>query len=151
MAASGDSAPRRSVMVSARVVEHEIAVETAIGLVTGPGCGAVSSFAGVVRDHDHGRQVTELTYVAHDSANEVIERVATAVAARHPELIALAVAHRVGTLQVGDTALVVASAAAHRAAAIAACAETVEDVKRELPVWKRQHFGDGTEEWVNCP
>jgi molybdopterin synthase catalytic subunit len=112
--------------------------------------GAVVSFAGVVRDHDGGRAVTMIEYEGHPSAQAVLEEVAADVAAR-TDVDALAVAHRVGPLQVGEAALVVAVSAAHRQEAFAAAALLVDEVKLRLPVWKRQVFGDGTDEWVACP
>jgi molybdopterin synthase catalytic subunit len=113
--------------------------------------GAVVSFAGVVRDHDHGRAVTRLEYEAHPSAEAVLKEVVAAIVAQHPEVRGIAVSHRVGVLQVGDVALAAAVSTAHRQAAFAACAQLVDEVKARLPVWKRQVFADGTEEWVNCP
>ncbi|MFI1196884.1 molybdenum cofactor biosynthesis protein MoaE [Micromonospora sp. NPDC020750] len=112
--------------------------------------GAVVSFRGVVRDHDHGRPVTSLEYEGHPSAAAVLLEVAAQVAA-DPDVYAVAVSHRVGPLGVGDVALVAAVSTAHRAAAFAACARLVDEVKARLPIWKRQVFDDGTEEWVNCP
>lgn len=112
--------------------------------------GAVVTFSGLVRDHDHGRSVAFIEYVAHPSAGEVIARVAADVAARC-DVDALAVSHRVGELHVGDNALAVAVAAAHRDEAFAAAALLVDEVKHHLPVWKRQVFPDGTDEWVACP
>ncbi|MFF5071541.1 molybdenum cofactor biosynthesis protein MoaE [Micromonospora olivasterospora] len=112
--------------------------------------GAVVSFQGVVRDHDHGRAVTSLEYEGHPSAAEVLREVAAEVAA-DPDVYAVAVSHRVGPLGIGDVALVAAVSTAHRAAAFAACARLVDEVKARLPIWKRQVFVDGTEEWVNCP
>ncbi len=109
--------------------------------------GAVVSFAGVVRDHDDGRQVTELEYHAHPSAAGVVAEVAAEIAAREM-VIAVAVSHRIGMLHIGDIALAAAVSAAHRAEAFAACADLVDEVKRRLPVWKRQVFTDGTDEWV---
>lgn len=114
------------------------------------GAGAVVSFAGVVRDHDHGRQVTLLEYEAHPSAEAVLKEVAAEIAA-DPQVRGVAVSHRIGVLQVGEVALAAAVACAHRADAFAACARLVDEVKARLPVWKRQVFDDGTEEWVNCP
>jgi molybdopterin synthase catalytic subunit len=110
----------------------------------------VVSFAGVVRDHDHGRPVTRLEYEAHPSAEAVLKEVAAEVAA-DPDVIAVAVSHRVGPLEIGDVALAAAVACAHRASAFAACARLVDEVKARLPVWKHQQFADGTDEWVNCP
>jgi molybdopterin synthase catalytic subunit len=110
----------------------------------------VVSFQGVVRDHDHGRQVTSLEYEGHPSAAQVLREVAAEIAAE-PDVYAVAVSHRVGSLAIGDVALVAAVSTAHRAAAFAACARLVDEVKARLPIWKRQVFTDGTEEWVNCP
>ncbi len=112
--------------------------------------GAVVSFAGVVRDHDGGRTVLELEYEAHPSAAEVLAEIAAEFAS-HPDVYAVAVSHRVGRLDIGDVALAAAVSTAHRAAAFTTCARLVDEVKARLPVWKRQLFADGTEEWVNCP
>jgi molybdopterin synthase catalytic subunit len=112
--------------------------------------GAVVSFAGVVRDHDHGRGVLELEYEAHPTAQQILAEVAEEIAA-DPEVHALAVSHRIGSLKIGDVALAAAVSSSHRAAAFAACARLVDEVKARLPVWKRQVFADGTEEWVNSP
>jgi molybdenum cofactor synthesis domain-containing protein len=133
------------------VTEDELSVEDHAALVADAGAGAVVTFAGVVRDHDHGRDVVTLDYSGHPSAADVVERVTAAVAGRHPGLRAVAVSHRIGPLKVGDVALAVAVAAEHRRAAFVACAELVDEVKAQLPIWKHQTFADGTDEWVNCP
>ena len=112
--------------------------------------GAVVSFAGVVRDHDGGRGVVELEYEGHPSAADVLAEVAAEIAA-DPAVRGLAVSHRVGRLEIGDVALAAAVSTAHRAEAFALCARLVDEVKARLPVWKRQVFTDGEEEWVNCP
>jgi molybdopterin synthase catalytic subunit len=112
--------------------------------------GAVVSFQGIVRDHDHGRPVTLLEYEGHPTAADVLRQVAEEIA-EDPLVFAVAVSHRVGTLAVGDVALVAAVSTAHREAAFDACARLVDEVKSRLPVWKRQVFADGSEEWVNCP
>ncbi|MBV1852183.1 molybdenum cofactor biosynthesis protein MoaE [Catellatospora tritici] len=125
------------------VAAHEAAVAD-------PRAGAVVSFAGVVRDHDHSRPVTSLTYEAHPSAEAVLREVAEELAA-DPDVYAVAVSHRYGPLAVGDVALAAAVATAHRAAAFTACARLVDLVKQRLPMWKHQLFADGTDEWVNCP
>jgi molybdopterin synthase catalytic subunit len=118
--------------------------------VSDPRAGAVVSFRGVVRDHDHGRGVTLLEYEGHPTAEAVLREVAAEIAA-DPEVYAVAVSHRIGVLKIGDVALVAAVSTAHRAAAFAACARLVDEVKARLPIWKRQVFADGNEEWVNCP
>jgi molybdopterin synthase catalytic subunit len=112
--------------------------------------GAVVSFAGVVRDHDDGRGVLELEYEGHPSAERILAEVAAEIAA-DPAVYAVAVSHRIGRLEIGEVALAAAVSTAHRAAAFAACARLVDEVKARLPIWKRQVFADGTEEWVNCP
>ena len=118
--------------------------------VADPRAGAVVSFQGVVRDHDGGRGVTLLEYEGHPTAAAVLREVAAEIAA-DPDVYAVAVSHRIGTLQIGDVALAAAVSTAHRAAAFAACARLVDEVKARLPIWKRQVFSDGAEEWVNCP
>ena len=94
--------------------------------------------------------VTLLEYEGHPSAETVLREVAEEIAA-DPDVYAVAVSHRVGTLRIGDVALVAAVSTAHRAAAFAACARLVDEAKARLPIWKRQVFADGTDEWVNCP
>jgi len=115
--------------------------------VDDPAAGAVVTFGGVVRNHDGGRSVREIEYVGHPTAGQIVAEVAADVAARFP-VDAVAVVHRVGTLRVGDVALAAAVSAAHRAEAFEATAELVEEIKRRLPVWKRQVFPDGTHEWT---
>jgi molybdopterin synthase catalytic subunit len=136
----------RLVAVSAVTLDtagHEAAVDH-------PRAGARVVFCGVVREHDHGRDVVSLEYEVHPTAEQVLTQIAEEVAA-DPEVLSLAVSHRSGQLVVGDVALVAAVATAHRQEAFQICARLVEEVKHRLPVWKRQVFADGTDEWVNCP
>ena len=108
--------------------------------------GALVTFRGIVRNHDHGAAVHGLDYQAHPDAASFLDtccrQVATATGLR------VAAAHRVGSLVVGDTALVAAVAAPHRAEAFAACEQLVELIKAQVPIWKRQHLDDGATEWV---
>ena len=108
--------------------------------------GAVVMFSGVVRDHDGGREVSALDYQAHPEAErflaECVRRIADETG------LAVAAAHRVGELRIGDVALFAAASAPHRAEAFDACERLVELIKQEVPIWKRQHFGDGVSEWV---
>jgi molybdopterin synthase catalytic subunit len=142
-------APGRRVALAA-VVETELDVRAHEDAVRDRGSGAVVSFAGVVRDHDRGRSVTEIEYVAHPSAARVLSELATEVAVK-TDVEAVAVSHRIGSLLVGEAALVVAVAGAHRAEAFAAASLLVDEIKHRLPVWKRQVFVDGADEWVSCP
>jgi molybdopterin synthase catalytic subunit len=134
----------------ARVVDAPVSVAEHEDAVADKAAGAVVSFAGVVRDHDGGRSVTELEYVGHPTAQDVITEIAAEFAAR-PGLTAVAVTHRIGMLGIGDVALACAVSAAHRGEAFTACADLVDEVKKRLPIWKRQLFTDGEEEWVACP
>ena len=134
----------------ARVVDAPLSVAEHEDAVADKAAGAVVSFAGVVRDHDGGRSVTELEYVGHPTAEQVITELAEEFAAR-PDVHAVAVSHRVGMLGIGDVALACAVSSSHRGQAFAACAELVDLVKERLPIWKRQVFTDGAEEWVACP
>ena len=133
-----------------RVVDAPLSVAEHEEAVADKRAGAVVSFAGVVRDHDSGRSVAELEYVGHPTAQQVLEELAVEFAAR-PEVHAVAVSHRIGLLGIGDVALACAVSTSHRAAAFALCAELVDEVKARLPIWKRQVFSDGEEEWVACP
>jgi molybdopterin synthase catalytic subunit len=132
------------------VSEQPLDVAAHEAFVAHAGAGATVVFCGVVRDMDEGRAVVELEYQGHPTAEQVLREVAAGFAA-DPEVLALAVSHRVGTLAIGDVALVAAVATAHRHEAFDVCARLVDEVKHRLPVWKRQVFADGTDEWVNCP
>lgn len=125
------------------LIEHE-------KLVAHDAAGAVVGFAGVVRNHDGGRQVVRLDYEAHPHAEQVLFEVLAELAAESPDVRALAASHRVGTLLVGEAALVAAVSADHREAAFATCTRLVDLIKQRIPVWKHQFFVDGTDEWVNC-
>jgi molybdopterin synthase catalytic subunit len=130
-----------------QVTEETLDLQAHLTAVSDPAAGATVSFSGVVRDHDDGRGVTELEYHAHPTATSVVAQVAAEIAARDG-VIAVAVSHRIGLLRVGDVALAAAVSAAHRREAFAGCSDLVDEVKRRLPVWKRQVFVDGSDEWV---
>jgi len=134
----------------ARVVDEPLSVAEHEDAVADQAAGAVVSFAGVVRDHDGGRSVRELEYVGHPTAAQVLTELAEEFAAREG-VHAVAVSHRIGLLGIGDIALACAVSSAHRGEAFTACAELVDEVKKRLPIWKRQVFTDGEEEWVACP
>ena len=112
--------------------------------------GGLTLFVGRVRDHDQGKGVTGLDYTAHPSAldrlHEVCERVATAY-----DVHAVAAVHRVGSLEIGDIAVVVATTSAHRGTSFDASRELIDTLKAEVPIWKHQRFADGSEQWVGSP
>ena len=111
--------------------------------------GGIAVFAGAVRDHDHGSAVTGLTYAAHPSAEAELHRVAAAVAEKYP-VEGIAAVHRVGDLEIGDLAVVVAVSCAHRGDAFDACRMLIDELKATVPIWKHQRFADGGSEWVGC-
>ena len=131
------------------VVDRSLDLAAIEAIVADDRAGAVVSFSGNVRDHDHGRDVASLTYEGHPTAEAVLKDVAAEIDERF-EVIALTVAHRVGDLAIGDAALVAVVATAHRDQAFLACSALVDLTKERLPVWKHQVFADGTDEWVNC-
>ena len=134
-------------VVFSSVIDEPLSLTAHLAAVDDAAAGATVSFSGVVRDHDGGRGVSALEYHGHPTAASVVARVADEIAAR-PGVIAVAVSHRIGLLKVGDIALAAAVSAAHRREAFAACIDLVDEVKRQLPVWKRLVFDDGTDEWV---
>ena len=137
-----------TLVLRAALTDQPISLAEHEDLVSHQSAGAVVGFLGAVRDHDGGRGVVRLEYSAHPSAANVIADVVAEVAAESPETRAVAASHRIGVLQIGEAALVVAVAADHRQAAFATCAQLVDAIKARLPVWKHQFFADGTEEWV---
>jgi len=111
-----------------------------------PQNGALVTFRGIVRDHDHGESVSALDYQAHPDAARFMQEACALVASETG--LRIAAVHRVGALAIGDTALVATAAAPHRAEAFAACERVVEVVKQTVPIWKRQHLTAGVTEWV---
>ena len=134
----------------ADVRETPLSVDEVLAAVGEAAVGGVTLFVGTVRDHDDDRTVTALDYTAHPTALATLREVLDAVAARHPG-VALAAVHRVGRLAIGEAAVVVAAAAAHRGEAFDASRELIDDLKATVPIWKHQLFADGTEEWVGTP
>ena len=116
--------------------------------VDDPRMGAVTTFVGRVRDHDPDAStaVVALEYSAHPDAEAALARLAAAAAGSTGALVA--VSHRVGTLAVGDAAVVIAVASAHRAQAFEVCRTLIETIKTDLPVWKKQVESDGTATWL---
>jgi molybdopterin synthase catalytic subunit len=117
-------------------------------LVRGDDCGAVALFYGVVRNHSEGRNVERLEYEAHESmALRKMREAAEATRRRFPQIREVAVWHRVGTLEIGETSLLVAVASPHRKEAFEACHWAVDRVKETVPVWKKEHWAGGSA-WV---
>ncbi|ROQ38564.1 molybdopterin synthase subunit MoaE [Frondihabitans sp. PhB188] len=136
-----------SSVLQARVTSDVLGVSDCADLVRRAHAGAVVTFEGVVRDHDGGREVAALEYESHPTAGDVMAEVAAEVAKAHPG-VHIAVEHRVGALMIGDVALAAAVSSAHRAEAFAACGALVDEIKKRVPIWKKQDFADGSSEWV---
>jgi molybdopterin synthase catalytic subunit len=132
------------------VRETALSVDEVVASVADAAAGGTAVFIGTVRDEDEGRSVTALAYSAHPSAEQRLRDVAEAVASRHPA-VALAAVHRVGDLEIGDIAVIVAVACPHRGEAFTAARELIDELKATVPIWKHQTFSDGTQEWVGAP
>jgi molybdopterin synthase catalytic subunit len=115
--------------------------------VQSPARGGVASFLGTVRDHHGGRPVLRLDYSAYvPMAEAEIGRIVAEAELRWD--VGVAVQHRLGRLEIGDTAVAVAAASAHRDDACVACRYVIEELKRRVPIWKKEYFADGTVSWV---
>jgi molybdopterin synthase catalytic subunit len=126
------------VVAAHRAVEH-------------PEAGGVGVFSGLVRNHHDGDRVDHLEYEAwEDRAAEMLDRVAREVAAAHPAVRAVHVAHRIGRLEVGEISVLCAASAPHRDQALAAAAALIDEVKAQVPIWKRETLADGTVRWPGC-
>jgi molybdopterin synthase catalytic subunit len=121
----------------------ETAIET---LVMTDRDGALVTFRGVVRDHDHGLAVRSLEYSAHPDAERFLRECCETIA--RDTGLRVAAVHRTGALAIGEVALFAAVAAPHRGEAFAACEALVDLIKLRVPIWKRQQLADGATEWV---
>ena len=143
----GETAARAGAVRLAEVRETPLDPAELIAAVSDPAAGGIDVFLGAVRDHDHGRSVAALEYVGHPSAADRLAEVAAEVAAEY-DVVAVAAVHRVGALEVGDLAVVVAVSAAHRPEAFDASRALIDRLKERVPIWKHQRYDDGAEEWV---
>lgn len=117
---------------------------------TGEGCGALGTFVGVVRRTHKGREVRYLEYEAHTALALRAFEIITAEAAETWPDVRLAVHHRIGRIEIGESSVLVAAAAAHRDEAFRACRYAIERVKQIAPIWKHEFFVDGAD-WVEGP
>jgi molybdopterin synthase catalytic subunit len=128
------------------VVDRPLALAEVIDAVAGPGQGGIVTFTGTVRDETRGRRVVRLEYEAYGPmARRKLAEIGEAIALEHGAEVAIV--HRVGVLAPGEAAVVIACAAPHRTAAFRACEACIERLKRDVPIWKREVFEDGSE-WV---
>lgn len=119
-----------------------------VDVVSAPDRGGVCTFLGLVRNHHGGRAVLRLEYSAYEPMAEAeAGRIIAEAEARWPVRVGLA--HRLGDLSVGDTAVAVAVASAHRAESFEACRHVIEELKVRIPIWKKEHYADGSVVWVD--
>ena len=136
-------------MSTARLTTQAIDVPSLIGAVASDDRGAISVFLGTVRNSNEGRAVNGIDYSAYDAmAIAEMNRIVDEATSKFPD-VAVALEHRVGTLNVGDVSVAIACSHAHRAAALDANRYVIEELKRRVPIWKREHYRDGTSEWVD--
>ena len=129
-----------------RVLDRPLALGEVVAAVSGPERGGVVTFTGDVRAVSHGRRVLRLEYEAYvPMAERTLAEIGESAGREHGALVAIA--HRVGVLEPGEAAVVIAAAAPHRAPAFRACEAAIERLKRDAPIWKREVFEDGSE-WV---
>lgn len=114
-----------------------------LGAVSHSSAGAVATFAGVVRDHNEGRRITRLEYHAYDSMAEKEMGAITKEILERFDGVRIACIHRLGSLDVGELAVVCAASAPHRAEAFAACRALIDELKARVPIWKREHGPEG--------
>lgn len=113
------------------------------------GAGAFCSFEGWVREENEGRRVVELAFTTYPQLAEKVGSRMVATAIESFDLRGAILRHRVGALRLGDLAVWIGATAAHRESAFAGCRWLIEEVKRDLPIWKRESYADGSHSWVN--
>jgi len=134
--------------VRTRVQEGPLSLEDAARAVADPAAGAVCIFTGTVRDHSDAGPVTGLTYEAwSELAEGRLRELAGEILERWPAR-RVAILHRVGRLAVGETSVIVAVSAPHRAEAFEACRHGIERLKEDVPIWKKEGLASGDARWV---
>ena len=147
-APSGTADPRGD-SAGASVGDEPIDLGALVAAVSHAGAGAVASFVGVVRDVNEGAAVTGIEYEAYGPmATRELAAIVAEAGERWPGVRAAA-RHRVGYLAVGEASVAVVASSPHRAPAFDACRYVVEELKRRVPVWKREHYADGRLAWVD--
>lgn len=134
-----------------QITETPLSVQEVAARVADPSAGAVATFSGTARNSFRGKAVERLEYEAYrPMAERTLDEIGTQIAKRWPSVTGIAIAHRVGRVEVGETSVIVAVSAPHRREALAACAWGIDRLKEVLPVWKKEVFSDG-EVWRENP
>lgn len=132
------------------ISDEPLSVDSVLASLEDPTAGGLVLFVGRVRDHDHGQGVAGLSYSAHPSALERLQDVCDRLATEY-DVTGVSAVHRVGDLDIGDLAVVVATTAGHRGSSFEASRALIDTLKAEVPIWKHQRFADGSDEWVGSP
>jgi molybdopterin synthase catalytic subunit len=136
-------------MTRTAIVTRAIDAPALIAEVASDANGATSLFLGTVRDVNDGRAVTGMEYTAYDAmASRELERIVSEAAEKFGG-VTIVVEHRVGTLALGDVSVAIAASHPHRRDALDATRFVIEELKRRVPIWKREHYTDGTRDWVD--
>ena len=136
-------------MIHVALVRDPIDVSGLTSLVASPAAGAITGFLGVVREVNEGRAVTGIEYSAYDEMAEREMQAIAAEAVARFDNVSLALEHRLGELSLGEVSVAITVAHAHRAPALDACRYVIEELKKRVPIWKREHYADGTRAWVD--
>lgn len=143
-------APTHPAVRLVEIRDEPLDVAEVVAALDDDAAGGLTLFVGRVRDHDDGQGVTSLDYSAHPTALARLHEVCDQVAGAY-DVHGLVAVHRVGHLEIGDIAVIVATTAAHRGVAFDASRALIDTLKSEVPIWKHQRFADGAEEWVGLP
>jgi molybdopterin synthase catalytic subunit/molybdopterin converting factor small subunit len=127
--------------------DEPLSLDRVVGEVRSDEAGAIATFTGTTRSHSRGRAVTHLDYEAYEGmAERVMAEIAESLQARYA-LTGIAIHHRVGRVSIGETSVVIAVSAPHRADALAACRDAIDELKERVPLWKKEVY-EGGEEWI---
>ena len=145
-----EGAQRMTERITVILTGEPLSLDAAFRAVSLPECGGTALFVGTTRSPSEGQEVEELQYEAYDElAVREMERVASAALRRHG-LGAAYLAHRVGVVPIGEPSVIVAAAAPHRGEAFSACRELIDELKRSVPIWKKERWAGGGR-WIGVP
>jgi len=149
-ALSIDIVPQRNALDSFAITFAPLSVEEIYTLADDAANGAVVMMSGTVRNQTEGQAVVALEYQAYEPmAVRVFQQIATEIRRQWVDVNRIAIHHRVGRLQVGEISVLVAVGCPHRGEAFAACQYGIDTLKHNVPIWKKEHWADGSSSWVN--
>lgn len=130
------------------ITKESISLEKILKNPVKPFCGAMVLFTGIVRNHHEGKRVKKLFYECYSRMAEKEIRSIIEEAQKKFSVQDVRVLHRIGWLEVGEVALVIIVSSSHRPEAFSACRMILEEIKKSVPIWKKEVYEDGTSEWV---